>query len=74
MKTRSKVKVSYDRDADVLTIESNDSATIDHAQEMGPLVVHFGKQNEPVLIEVLEASKTLRGQTKPFEQVAMLAR
>lgn len=67
------VHVEYDADADVLSIENAPSVEIDHAQEMGNLVVHFGKNNEPVLVEVLEASKTFRGQASPLEKVAALA-
>ena len=99
----SKVKIRYDADADVLSMEGSPNARIDHAKEMGEmgmgphrkaagataprrgrarlqqqtmrdhLVVHFGKNDEPVLIEVLEASSTLRGQTKPFQQIATLS-
>ena len=70
----NKVKIRYDSDADVLSMEGSPNARIDHAKEMGNLVVHFGKNGEPVLIEVLEASSTLRGQTKPFQQIATLTR
>ena len=64
------ITVSYDPEADVLSIEGNRATPIDHASELGSLIVHFGKQDEPVLIEVLDASRTLKGQTKPFEQLA----
>ena len=70
----NKVKIDYDSDADVLSIENNTNSAIDHAKEMGSLVVHFSKNNEPVLIEVLEASHTLRGQTKPLQEVVTAAR
>lgn len=69
-----KVNVSYDPDSDVLSIESVSRATIDHAKEMGNLVVHFGKNEEPLLVEVLEASKTFRGQARPLSRVAELAK
>lgn len=71
--TAKNVHVEYDADADVLSIENMSPVAIDHAKEMGNLVVHFGKNNEPMLIEVLEASKTFRGQTSPLERVAALA-
>ena len=70
--TTKKVQVEYDSDADVLSFENTSPAPIDHAREMGNLVVHFGKNDEPVLIEVLEASKTFRGQTAPFEKIAAI--
>ena len=67
------IKVAYDSEADVLSIESSATAQIDHAREIGNLVVHFGKNDEPVLIEVLEASRSLKGQSKPLAQIAQLA-
>ena len=51
--------MSYDPDADVLTVHKNTKAHIDYATEMGDFVVHFTKQNTPVLIEVLNASKVV---------------
>ena len=75
MATKSNnIKLAYDSDADVLSIENDTNSAIDHAKEMGSLVVHFSKNNEPVLIEVLEASHTLRGQTKPLQEVVTAAR
>ena len=57
------MKVSYDRDADVLMIELSDD-DIDHAEEVGPLIIHFSKDNKPVLIEILDASEFLAEITK----------
>ncbi len=73
MKAKNTMLVRYDSDADVLSIEGSPTATIDHAREMGNVVVHFGKNNEPVLIEVLEASHQLRGQTEPLKRVMAIA-
>ena len=70
---KNSIKVAYDADADVLSIEGSSRAVIDHATEMGNLIVHFGKDDEPVLIEVLEASHSLRGQVEPLAQVTALA-
>ena len=57
------MKVSYNRDADVLVIELSDE-NIDHAEEVGPLIIHFSKDNKPVLIEILDASEFLAEITK----------
>ncbi len=46
----------YDREADVLTLEADRSAKIDYAKELGNVVVHFTKNNVPVLVEILNAS------------------
>ena len=58
MKNKDKAKISYEPEADVLTWEITDKP-IDYAKEIGDVVVHFTKNNMPVLIEILEASKFL---------------
>lgn len=58
MKTKDKAKISYEPEADVLMWEIADSP-IAHAKEIGNIVVHFTKNNVPVLIEILEAGKFL---------------
>lgn len=58
MKTKDKAKISYEPEADVLSWEITDKS-IDYAKEIGNIVVHFTKNNVPVLIEILEASKFL---------------
>ena len=58
MNNKNKVKISYEPEADVLTWEITDKP-IDFAKEAGNVIVHFTKNNMPVLIEVLEASKFL---------------
>ena len=58
-KMRQKPKMSYEPDADVLMWEIT-GEPIDYAKEMGNVVVHFTKNNAPVLIEILEAKKFLR--------------
>lgn len=50
-------KVSYDPDADVLALSGAVKGRIDHARELGNFVVHFTKDDRPLLIEILEASK-----------------
>ena len=65
MKNKPNTKISYDADADVLRMESTTRARIDHAEEMGNLVVHFTKQNKPVLVEVLEASRLFKKHQNP---------
>ena len=58
MKNKDKAKISYEPEADVLMWEITDKP-IDYAKEIGDVVVHFTKNNMPVLIEILEASKFL---------------
>lgn len=68
-------KISYEKEADVLSIELS-GAPIDHAEEIGNVVVHFTKANKPVLLEILEASaffkkssKTLIAQGAPVREL-----
>ncbi len=63
MKKIINTKIAYDPDADVLSMESTGHTVIDHAEEMGNLIVHFSKQNKPVLVEVLEASRLFKVQS-----------
>jgi len=58
MENKNKVKISYEPEADVLMWEITDKP-IDFAKEIGNVVVHFTKDNIPVLIEILEARKFL---------------
>lgn len=59
----NKSKISYESEADVLTYELT-SQPIDYAEEVGNIVVHFTKNNKPVLVEILEASKFLKKAEK----------
>lgn len=58
MKNNNRAKISYEPEADVLMWEITNKP-IDFAKEIGNIVVHFTKNNIPVLIEILEASKFL---------------
>ncbi|MDO8676189.1 MAG: DUF2283 domain-containing protein [Candidatus Azambacteria bacterium] len=58
MKNNNRAKISYEPEADVLMWEITDKP-IAFAKEIGNIVVHFTKNNIPVLIEILEASKFL---------------
>ena len=58
MKNKNKAKISYEPEADVLMLEITNKP-IDFAKEIDNVVVHFTKNNIPVLIEILEASKFL---------------
>lgn len=49
-------QIHYEPEADVLSVELSREAKIDHAQEVGNVVVHFTKHNAPVLLEFLNAT------------------
>lgn len=70
MKQRNDIKYSYDPDADVLMLRKKGTGKIDHAEEMGDFVVHFSKQNVPLLIEILNASSVIAESNKNMLQMA----
>lgn len=57
------MKVKYSREEDILLIEVSDEP-IEHAEEVGPIIVHFTKEEKPVLLEILDASEFLAEATK----------
>ncbi len=66
-------KVSYDKEADVLTLAGAVKGRINHARELGNFVIHFTKDDRPLLIEVLEASKVFANSSKPLRKMAGFA-
>ncbi|MEK7618418.1 MAG: DUF2283 domain-containing protein [Patescibacteria group bacterium] len=54
MKKVKKIQMSYEPEADVLSVKVA-KKPIDYASEMGNVIVHFSKSNEPVLFEILNA-------------------
>lgn len=65
-------KIRYEPEADVLTYEIS-GQPIDYAKEVGNFVVHFTKNNMPVLVEILEATKFLRKAEKLTGRVGALS-
>lgn len=61
--------ITYDKEADVLAVENDTRTPIQYAEEMGNLVVHFSKKGQPVLVEILEASKLFKHQTKAAQKI-----
>jgi hypothetical protein len=57
------MKVRYNRKDNILTLELSE-ATIDHAEESGSIIAHFGADDQLVLLEILEASDLLSKLTK----------
>lgn len=57
------MKIKYDRDADILTLEISENG-IDHAEEAGPMIIHLSEDNKPVLVEILDASQFLADMTR----------
>lgn len=61
------MSVKYYTDGDILVIKLSDTP-YDFAEKEGDFIVHFSKQNKPVRIEVLNASKFIKetNQTLPL--------
>ncbi|MEX2431638.1 MAG: DUF2283 domain-containing protein [Dehalococcoidia bacterium] len=53
-------KIRYSKDVDALTVELS-AEPIDYAEEMGPVIVHFTKAGQPVLLEILNAKDFVLG-------------
>ena len=49
-------KIKYDKETDILMIEFSDKP-IDYAEEEEQIIVHFTKNEEPVLLEILDAKE-----------------
>ena len=49
-------KIKYDKDTNILLIEFSDKP-IDYAEEEWQIIIHFTKNEEPVLLEILEAKE-----------------
>jgi uncharacterized protein YuzE len=47
-------KIKYSKDVDALLIELSDKK-IDYVEEEGQMIIHFSKDGEPVLLEILDA-------------------
>ena len=68
------MKVSYDRDEDILLIEMAertgdamdvmDAAAIDHAEHTGSVIAHFARDGRLSLLEILGASEFLSSAIK----------
>lgn len=57
------MKVRYDRETDITIVELSDEK-VDHAEEMGNIIVHFTEDDRPVLLEILDSSEFLPKLTK----------
>ena len=52
-------RLRYDAESDVLMVVVSESGKLSHAEEMGDIVVHLGQKDEPLFLEVLNASKNI---------------
>jgi len=47
-------KITYNADGNALLVELSDQP-IDHAEEAGPLILHYAPDGSIVLVEILDA-------------------
>jgi uncharacterized protein YuzE len=57
------MKIRYDGEEDIVTLDVS-AENIDHAEQIGSIIVHFSKQGKPVLLEILDASEFIAETTK----------
>ena len=50
------MKVNYDRETDIVLCQVSNKQ-IDHAEEQGAIVVHFDRQDHPVLLEIQDGGR-----------------
>jgi len=53
------MKLTYDREEDILMIEVMPEGVIDHAEQAGPFISHLTETGRLALLEVLAASEFL---------------
>ncbi len=52
-------RIKYSKDVDALLIELSDKEI--YAEEEGQMIIHFSKDGEPVLLEILDAKDFVLG-------------
>ncbi len=58
------INLKYDREEDILTIETASDGVVDHAEHAGPFIAHFDVAGRLLLLEVLDASDVLASMVK----------
>lgn len=58
--------ISYEPEADVLTIWVSKEGRIDDAELLGDVVLHWDKNGNPVMVEFLKASKIVPKMVEAF--------
>jgi len=58
-------KISYSDDVDILMIQFSNKK-LDDAYDVGNMIVQVAKDGEPVLIEIMDASKFLKQAVTKF--------
>ncbi len=53
------MKVKYDKKEDIMSVWFSDKP-VDYAEQSKSMIMHFSKDNKPVLMEVLNATEFLK--------------
>ncbi|MBI2599510.1 DUF2283 domain-containing protein [Candidatus Daviesbacteria bacterium] len=57
------MKAKYDKEADLLSLRIS-STPYKYARQTGDIIVHYSEKKEPVLIEIVNATRFLKDTTK----------
>lgn len=63
------MRIRYDPEADVLIISLNDEPPVDSLEAPGGVIVSYGRDEQPVSIEFVEASARRRFKSGPLDFV-----
>jgi len=58
------MKIRYDRDEDILMVETSREGLLDHAEHTGPFIAHFDTEGQLLVLEILDASEFLSSLIK----------
>ena len=58
------MKLTYDRDVDILLIETSTKEPLDHAEHEGPIIAHLTEGGKLSVLEILHASSVLASMVK----------
>jgi len=61
------MKFRYDKEDDILMVWF-DNKKVNYAEQTRNVIMHFSKDNKPVLMEILEASKFLKQTSQVLPQ------
>jgi len=58
------MRLNYDREEDILMIETTREGSIDHAEHAEPFIAHFSEDGQLLLLEILDAREFLSSLIK----------
>jgi hypothetical protein len=58
------MKLKYNREDDILIVETDSEGTLDHAEQTGSMIAHFSSENQLLFLEILDASEFISSLVK----------